>query len=88
MAQFEEIGVTALVDGYDRFIFQIGRMGNSIINMGTAAATGAGGLGVASAALGVLIAGAAAAVAAILPPNRLMQAIMRPRRGQSNSYHC
>ncbi|TRO54465.1 phage tail tape measure protein, partial [Candidatus Bathyarchaeota archaeon] len=65
MAQFEEVGVKAIVKGYDKFIFQIGSMGKSIGGLNSAGVAASSGLSIATVAIGAVAAAAVAAVAVI-----------------------
>lgn len=65
MAKFEEIGVVAVVDGFEAFVLKLTSMNKNVKKFGTAAATAAGGISVLSTVLKTVAYAGAAAVAVI-----------------------
>jgi len=64
MADFEQVGVIAVVRDYEKFNRQLATMSSNIVGMGGTASGAAGGIGVLNAAMSATVAVAAAAAAA------------------------
>jgi len=64
MADFEQVGVIAVVRDYEKFNRQLATMSSNIVGMGGTASGAAGGIGVMNAAMSATVAVAAAAAAA------------------------